>query len=183
VEKAVETAPHQNGTEPPEKEIWAGRFSLKGMAVSFACSALATVAMIVAVIVGAWSSTTWLWVTALIFLPMLWIVQAIRFVKRWLQASYRLTDRRLLRQRGVFQRHKDQLDLARVETERILQNVVHRFLDVGSIEILSSDRRLGRLIMEGIDDADGVAETIRALARFRQSPPVEAAELLHERDR
>jgi hypothetical protein len=73
----------------------------------------------------------------------------------------------------VLSRHRDQLDLARVEDVRTHQNVLHRFFDVGSIEIRSRDRHLRRVVMTGIPSADDVADLIRRAARRLQpGPPI-----------
>ena len=55
--------------------------------------------------------------------------------------------------------------------------MVHRFFDIGSIEIRSRDRHLRRVVMAGIPSADEVAELIRAAARRLQpaQPATQAA--------
>ena len=157
-----------------ESDIWEGRYSPKAMAASFAVLLLGTLGGFVGIAVAALRDTRWLLVSLLLVLPVFWILQLGRLAKRFLSAHYRLTDRRLFIERGIVHRHKDQLELSRVEDVRIRQNVLHRFLDVGSIEVHPSDRRLRRVVMEGIQNADKVAETIRSLARERRPQPMPA---------
>jgi membrane protein YdbS with pleckstrin-like domain len=154
-----------------ERDVWDGRYSPKAMIASFAALVLVTIAGFAGIVVAAVRATRWLLISLLLVLPVLWVLQLGRLAKRYFAAQYRLTDRRLFIERGIVHRHKDQLELARVDDVRIRQNVLHRFLDVGSIEILPRDRNLRRVVMVGIQNADEVAETIRSLARERQPQP------------
>jgi len=178
-EPVAQAAPGNGGPHEMtdvETDVWQGRFNPKAMAISFVVVALLSFKFLVAAIFAVSLHLHWLLVVSFMLLAATWLVQCFRVAKQYLLAQYRLTDRRLFLDRGIFSRHKDQLDLARVEDVRILQNVLHRFLDVGSIEILSTDRRLRRVVLDGINDADTVAETIRTLARQRRVKPPAPAE-------
>jgi hypothetical protein len=52
-----------------------------------------------------------------------------------------------------------------VDNVLVRQNVLQRLLDVGSVELLTRDRRFQRVVFEGINSPDAVAEKIRELAR------------------
>jgi len=166
---AVARTPGAEGI--PEANVWEGRFSPKAMIASFAVLVIGSTAGFALIAFAALRDMRWLLFSVIVALPVIWIAQFLRLAMRNLSAHYRLTNRRLFIERGVLHRHKDQLDLARIEDVRILQHVLHRLLDVGSIEVLSSDRRLRRLVMEGISDADDLAEVIRELAAQRRSEP------------
>ena len=170
------TAPESVWAEVPpdadsgtEQDVWQGGYCVKAMAGPIVLSIAATLPLVLLVVLGALKSITWLWIVALAMVPALWITLLVRTMRRVWIARYRLTNQRLVRQLGLIRRHKDQLELKRVESVRIIQNVLHRICGVGSIEILSSDRRLRRVVMEGIENVDEVAETIRRLAGFRGS--------------
>jgi hypothetical protein len=151
-----------------ELPIWEGGFSPKAMAGGWAVTLLATLAgMVAAVALRGHAVIAWLLLVA-VFLA--WGVQCVRLAKRLLSARYRLTNRRLFLRTGIIRHYKDQLELRRVEDVRVHQTLLGRLCDVGSIEILSSDRRLRRVLLHGIHNADGLAETIRLLAQRVREP-------------
>jgi uncharacterized membrane protein YdbT with pleckstrin-like domain len=160
-----------------ESELWEGGFSPRAMVGSYATIALATFALLVGSGVAFYRDAGALGLFLLLAPPVVWMAQFVRTAKRCWGLRYRLTDRRLFLQAGLLTRWRDQLDLARVEDVRTHQTVVHRFFDIGSIEIRSRDRHLRRVVMAGIPSADEVAELIRAAARRLQpaQPATQAA--------
>ena len=160
----------------PEEDVWDGGISLKAMAGSFVVTALATVTCLVGSVTAYVRHLEWLCWLLLLAMPLVWLAQSLRVIRRCLSEHYRLTDRRLFLQIGLLRCQKHQIDLAQVEAVRIHQNMLDRLLDVGSIEILTRDRHIGRLLLKGIDDADSVSEKIRSLgrrARDKQAATVE----------
>ena len=163
-------------SDGPEEDVWEGGFSPKAMAASFFVLVLASVACVAGSVIAFICQQAWLGWLLVLAIPLLWLVQAWRVIKRCLSEHYRLTDRRLFLQIGLLRSQKHQIDLAQVEAVRIHQNMWDRLLDVGSIEILTRDRHIGRLLLAGIDAVDSVAEKIRSLgrhARDAQVAPVE----------
>jgi membrane protein YdbS with pleckstrin-like domain len=164
------------GDREPESELWEGGFSPRAMFGSFATLALASLASLGGSAVALYRDADALGMSLLLVVPVVWLAQLVRAAKRCWGLRYRLTDRRLFLQAGVLSRHRDQLDLARVEDVRTHQNVLHRFFDIGSIEIRSRDRHLRRVVMTGIPSADDVADLIRRAARRLQpAPPIARA--------
>lgn len=162
--------------DDPEEDLWEGGFSPKAMAGSFIGCALASVACLTGAVIAFVRDPAWLGGVLLLAIPVLWLAQVSRVVKRCWSVRYRLTDRRLFVQIGLFSCQKHQIELAQVDAVRIRQNMLDRVLDVGSIEILTRDRHIGRLLLEGVSDADAVAEKIRSIGRWlreRQAVPVE----------
>ncbi|MBI3463451.1 MAG: PH domain-containing protein [Planctomycetes bacterium] len=155
----------QEFSDEPEDDVWEGGFSPKAMAGSFFAFALASMFCLAGLVIAFVHQQAWLgWLVALA-IPFLCLAQSWRVVKRCLSQRYRLTNRRLFLQIGLLRSQKHQIDLGQVETVRIHQNMWDRLLNVGSIEILTRDRHIGRLLLAGIDDADSVAEKIRSLGR------------------
>jgi membrane protein YdbS with pleckstrin-like domain len=168
--------PSQPSLRVPEDDVWEGGFSPKAMAGSFIVCAFASIACLTGAVIAFVRDPAWLGGVLLLAIPVLWLAQASRVVKRCWSVRYRLTDRRLFVQIGLFSCQKHQIELAQVEAVRIRQNMLDRVLDVGSIEILTRDRHIGRLLLEGVDNVDLVAEKIRSIGRRlreRQAVPVE----------
>jgi len=66
------------------------------------------------------------------------------------QRRYHLTDQRLVIINGIIARVKQQVCLVRVKDINMYQTFVQRFLDVGTIEIKSSDDTIGYLKIEHV---------------------------------
>jgi len=97
---------------------------------------------------------------------------AVVFVRQALAVlgtRYRLTTQRLFIERGMVSRMTDQTELLRVDDVRVRQGVIDRVLNIGSVEIISSDATSKDLIIRGIDQAGAVAEDIRINTRRARS--------------
>ena len=66
------------------------------------------------------------------------------------QRRYKLTDQRLVVINGIIARVKKQVCLVRVKDINLYQSFVQRFLDIGTIEVLSSDESIGLLKIEHV---------------------------------
>ncbi len=84
-----------------------------------------------------------------------------RIVLIILSRRYRLTTQRLFIHRGILSQTVDQMELIRVDDVRIHKSVMDRMLGLGSIEILSTDTSNREISIEGIPNADQLAEAVR----------------------
>ncbi len=78
---------------------------------------------------------------------------------------YRLTTQRLFIDRGIVSRTTDQMELIRVDDVRVRQGVVDRVLNIGNVEVVSTDATNKNLSIRGIEQAAAVAEDIRLNTR------------------
>jgi uncharacterized membrane protein YdbT with pleckstrin-like domain len=87
-----------------------------------------------------------------------WIV--VRFT------IYTLTNQRLIIQKGVILRHVDEIELYRVKDVKLNFSVLNQIVNIGNIEIRSSDPTTPRdthLTLFNIYDAKSLRETFREL--------------------
>ncbi len=167
---ATTLGPAAAGGDADEHELWEGGFTPRAMFASVAAAlgivAFCLVASVLALVRGSYGA---FW-AFLVVLALAVLVELSRIVKRCASVHYRLSNRRLFLETGCFSRHKEQLELARVDDVRVRQNLFDRFFDVGSVEVLSHDRRLRRVVLEGISAPDQLAEAIRLHARRLRDP-------------
>ncbi len=63
---------------------------------------------------------------------------------------YKITESLIEREKGLFIKRVDSLDLARVKDVQLRQNVLQRILKIGTLEIYSSDRSDPSMLIEDI---------------------------------
>ena len=143
-----------------EKDLWSGGFALRSQCFRFCVVILMSLACLLSATIALYrgnsSSTLFISLTFLIILA----VQLFLVARRSLSVKYRLTDRRLFIRTGLLSHKKVQLVRSRVEDIRIHQTLLDRMVDVGAIEILSTHRHLGHIVLDGIHRPDLVAEMI-----------------------
>ncbi|MCZ7649404.1 MAG: PH domain-containing protein [Planctomycetota bacterium] len=74
---------------------------------------------------------------------------------------YTITNRLIEREKGVFLKRVDALDLARVKDVELTQSVVQRMLKIGTIEVYSSDQSDPTMRIEDIPNPRPVYEQLR----------------------
>lgn len=82
-------------------------------------------------------------------------------VLRLRTTKYRLTDQRVMIERGVLSRALEEIDLRYIDDSGFSQSPLERLQGIGSVWILSSDKSMPRLQLVGIQDPRALRELIR----------------------
>lgn len=141
-----------------EELIWEGHFSKLAMIGSW----LGAIAITLAAPILAWmlgfESRGW-WIT-LGLLAAMWIFLVLRLVYQQLSIKYRLTNQRLIHERGILWRRVDRIEVIDVDDVTLSQGPVERMFGVGTIEVQSTDSSTPKFPLVGIEDARKVATLI-----------------------
>jgi len=157
---------------PPETELWTGRTSWKHYAGRVSLWIVANV--LFAALIG-WLASARKWFE----LPgVIWIVLGGVFVSglifiipvflRIISRRYRLTSQRLFIERGILNQTIDQTELIRVDDVRLEKTLIDRVFGLGTVSLLSTDVTDRLVVIEGIDNADRVAEAVRTNMRTQR---------------
>ncbi|MGD0089472.1 MAG: PH domain-containing protein [Planctomycetota bacterium] len=109
---------------------------------------------------GAKENQPWLWV------PGLALAVACGLMAAYTAASiksrrYKITRRLIEREQGLLVKRVDSLDLGRVKDVQLKQTLWDRMLNVGTIEVFSSDKLDPDLLIEAIPNPRPVYEKLR----------------------
>ncbi|HUU82931.1 MAG TPA: PH domain-containing protein [Phycisphaerae bacterium] len=154
---------------PDEEVLWSGRTSWKHFAGLIAAWSAGSV--LLAALMG-WMAAKWEALSGrtafgivLIVILCLGAYIACRVLRAVLAQRYRLTSERLFIDRGILSRTIDQTELIRVDDVRVHKSLVGMILGVGSVEVLSTDVSDRTIRIEGVQQSEEVAETIRNCVR------------------
>ncbi len=148
-----------------EKDLWAGRISWKEAYPLLALWLLLTLGVVIAVgVLQSWQYTWWILAVAGVLL----VVMLGRHAWLVLSTHYKLTTQRLFIRRGVFSQTVDQTELLRVDDVKIKQSLIDRMLNIGTIEMISSDRTDTNLLIRDVESPETIAEHIRRHTRLLQ---------------
>ena len=87
---------------------------------------------------------------------------------RIISRRYRLTSQRLFIERGILNQTIDQTELIRVDDVRLEKTLIDRVFGLGTVSLLSTDVTDRLVVIEGIDNADRVAEAVRTNMRTQR---------------
>lgn len=142
-------------SQEPEKEIWSGSFSPKGMYGSWA---IATVITVVGIIAAVFFPAAL--IASAIAVPVIWVVLVAQYLTlRW-GVAYKLTNQRFLHEQGILRRVHNRILLIDIEDVTFVQGLMDRMFNVGTITLTSTDVSDGRLVMRGIDSVERVTNLI-----------------------
>lgn len=150
-----------------EKDLWHGRESWKAAYPPLALVILATIAAAVA------AKLIW----PALWYPVWWVLLAGAAVAVFIllrggwkvaSSSYRITTQRLFIRRGVLSQSVDQTELLRVDDVKMRQSLLQRILNIGNIEVISSDRTDEHLKITNVAEPAQVTEHIRRHTRMLQ---------------
>jgi len=150
-----------NGDEG-ETELWQGGYSPKAMVGAWIASGLITLALLTLAI---WLGQGMYWLILVGVLGVLWIYQLGVLAVRRLGIRYTLTNQRLIHESGILRRITDRIEVIDIDDVTLEQGIVERMFATGSVRVSSSDRTHPELILEGIDGAKQVADTIDDVRR------------------
>jgi membrane protein YdbS with pleckstrin-like domain len=147
-----------------ERDVWAGGYSAKDMALEIAgLCAWTILAVILASLIG---GPTILWLL-LILGPALYVLAKLGYRKYTIR--YRLTNQRFFFTKGLLVTTVDEMELARIDDVTLEQNIIGRMVDVGSLVVHSTDRSSPIKRLRGVSKPREVKEHMRSyMIQLRQ---------------
>ena len=136
-----------------EETIWTGTSSQIKNAGAFIASGLALI-----LIIGA--SLYFKSFPILLALPVPLCYAAFRFLLIS-SRQYRLTSERLLITEGIFSKATDTLELYRVKDLRMVQPFLFRFFGLENVELLTSDKTDGDVVLDAVPKSAGLGDLCR----------------------
>jgi membrane protein YdbS with pleckstrin-like domain len=170
------TQPRPASDKDREEDLWVGGFSGKAMIGSWLLAGLITVALLVCVVLFAASNPS-LWIAWLCMTVVIWGGLGLCLLYRKVTVKYHLTSQRFIHESGLLKRITDRIELIDIDDVSVEQGLIERFVGVGSVRIISSDRSHPDLWMRGIDgvkDVAGLIDDIRRKERRQRSVHIEA---------
>jgi hypothetical protein len=166
-------AGHAPATAPEELDVWWGSYSGWTMAPSWAACVLLTGL----IAWGAWVLVPRGFVqgTVLGLAGGLWLAQGFRWAYRVFGYNYRLTNRRLYRDRGFLYTEFAALDLAAVASVVVKRSGADRLVGVGQVWVVPEDKAKGPLVLEGVGRPLDVAQAIREAVHAAREPTKQPA--------
>jgi uncharacterized membrane protein YdbT with pleckstrin-like domain len=122
---------------------------------TWAATGLGTAVVLAALIVF-WPPGPW-WLALLGGVLIVWLVELCALAYWRISDSYVLTAQRLVHESGILSRTTDRIELLDIDDVTVKQGLIERFLGVGTIHILSSDRTSPKLDLIGIENAKETA--------------------------
>lgn len=161
--------------DPQEREIWRGAFSAKAMIGHWIAGGFLTIALPVVANLAALEPSVWSLLPLVI--AVIWVVLLVWYLYlRW-DTQYVLTNQRLLHMHGILSLQTNRVETIDIDDVSTHQTILERFLDVGTIEVVSSDATDPVLVLRGIDHAPLVAQWIddaRRAERLRRGIHIES---------
>jgi membrane protein YdbS with pleckstrin-like domain len=146
----------------PDRELWKGSYSPKAMIGWWILEGVLVVAAVVASI---FLPTPITWIAAAVIVAGFGLWLLLWLAIRRLSLEYALTTHQLTHREGLLRRVTNRIETIDIDDVTHEQNLVERFLGVGSILVVSSDKSHPRLILIGIDDVQRVADLINNTSR------------------
>lgn len=146
-----------------ESELWTGRYSGKAMIGTWIGAAVLTLA---GVISGAiFKITQQGWGILIGVIVLVWIILGLYYLYQRYSVHYTVTNHRLIHERGILWRVVDRIELIDVGDITFRQGPIERMLNVGTVQITSSDPTDPNLALPGIEDVRVVAGIIDSQRR------------------
>ncbi len=152
------TAP--DDADPADVEVWWGGYSGATMLPGWlVCSALA--ALLAYLTWEATRATGYGHPLALAVAAGIGLTQLLRWGARFFGRNYRLTNRRLILERGVVRLTVLSVDLTQLTAVEMRADWLEGRLGVGRVLVFAAGGRLGPLVLEGVRCPGQVAELLR----------------------
>lgn len=159
-----------------EQSLWKGGYSAKAMYGTWLVSAILSVAALIALwFFGDRHPAVWPAGGAAII--AWWVIVFGTYLFRRFSVHYELTSQRFIHQRGILVRRTDRIEVIDIDDVSFTQGIIQRMLNVGTIQITSSDRSHPELKLEGIDQVGVVCnmiDDVRRDERRRRSLHIES---------
>lgn len=152
------------GPERPAEIIYKGPVSLWMGWKALAGAAAAVIAGAIIGVYGLFQPPNWskqvlviaggaLFFSGLLMIPyLIWSIRSLR---------YTITTRLIEREKGLFLKRVDSLDLGRVKDVELTQNILQRLMKVGTLEIFSTDKTDPDMRIECIPNPKPVYDKLR----------------------
>jgi membrane protein YdbS with pleckstrin-like domain len=151
-----------------EEVVWEGRYSMWNFIGRTTLLAVFTVGWI-ALAVFTWGygydDLLPLSLIAAALLIFFWGALFYRIVQARYGHGYRLTNRRLFVSTGLMRRRRDQMELLRVKDVFTRQTLLQRWMSLGTVVVVSSERDLPAFYLAGVDDPKRVMDLVWHYAR------------------
>jgi membrane protein YdbS with pleckstrin-like domain len=160
--QAIDKVKNDPVNDEPEKDLWQGKYSAKGMFGSLAVAGVGTFAFFVLMymfpdVLFKQPAVFWAEIGAIL---LVWAYLLLLIAYRKLANYYELTSQRLKHRDGILIRTMNRIELLDVDDVIYRQGPIETILNVGNITIKSSDSSHPELVMYGISDVKRVADTI-----------------------
>jgi uncharacterized membrane protein YdbT with pleckstrin-like domain len=160
------------GTEG-EVDVWTGRYSLWNFVARFVVRVLVTLCWIALLFyLGDRAHypghLSWEWFVGLTgaAIAIYWLLLGWQMGLAWYGHFYRLTNRRIFVDTGVFRHRRDQVELLRVQDVYVKQQrFIDRLMNIGTLVIESSEERLPVHYLAGITQPSEVMDQVWHQAR------------------
>ncbi len=143
-----------SGDSDQETPLWKGGFSWKAMLGYWLLAIVATIAGIVIAVIASAMPPVGLAVGAIVL--VLWLCLVAYYLYQRISVEYELTNQRLIHRYGILTRITNRIEVIDIDDIKFTQNIIERFLGVGTIQILSTDVSDPKLTLLGIDDVKTV---------------------------
>lgn len=152
-----------------EEVVWEARYAMRNFMGRTAFRGLLTVAWLVFA-VYAWgyraeNDLGWLVTASAVIIGVLWLTLLYRMIQAYYGHYYRLTTRRLFVSTGLMHRRRDMMELLCVKDVFTRQTLIERWLSLGTVVVVSSERDLPVFYVTGVQDPKEVMDLIWHHAR------------------
>ncbi|MFK7766490.1 MAG: PH domain-containing protein [Mariniblastus sp.] len=157
------TTANTNGLteDDPEQELWRGGFSARSMVGAWIGASLISGLVIYAVTnIAPLRESSPVWLTGIGLVSTVWLSLLAVVAYRKLGQHYEISSQRLKHRSGVLIRQMDRIELIDIDDVSYRQGPLQAILNVGTIELLSSDTSHPKLNLRGIANVSSVANLI-----------------------
>lgn len=137
------------------------------------CGAASLILLLIGLL---WVSGWLYWLILLVVMALPWLYNLAVLAYRRMSVSYVLTTQRFLHERGLLRRVHDRIELLDVDDITFEQGLMERFVGVGTIRILATDRTSPAIVLpgiEGVQQVAGVLDNARLAERRRRGLHIE----------
>ena len=167
-EQAANAPPATGPGVEGEEIVWEASYSMRNFMGRIAFRIILTIAWI-ALAVETWGRATNNMAPVTIVLGIGLVVFWLMLLYRMAQARYghyyRLTNRRLFVSTGLMRRRRDQMELLRVKDVYTRQTLTERWMSLGTVIVVSSEKELPIFYITGVSDPKQVMDLIWNAAR------------------
>lgn len=151
-----------------EEVVWEASYSMRNFLGRIAFRILLTFAWI-ALAVETWGEghkdlAAFAYIGGIILIAF-WLQLLYRMAQARYGHYYRLTNRRLFVSTGLLRRRRDQMELLRVKDVYTRQTLTERWLSLGTVIVVSSEKELPIFYITGVSDPKQVMDSIWNSAR------------------
>ncbi len=152
-----------DGEDEPELDVWEGAYCSKAMVGKWLSAGILTVVVLVSMLKV--KSLGENWKIVLLVLAVLWVGLVLMYFYRKLNVRYQLTTQRFIHRSGILTRVSNRIEVIDIDDVTYHQGLIERMFNVGSVQLVSSDRTHPELWLRGIDNVKEVADQIDDLRR------------------